>query len=75
MKAWEQHMKRLMMAAMILLLAMPEAFAAGTRTSTISDRTCGLSHEAMIAEQGGTLVHGTQAATPDSPIVPTVASC
>ena len=40
-------------AAMMTLLAAPDAFAAtGTWTGKISDSTCGLSHKATIAHGG-----------------------
>jgi hypothetical protein len=47
-------MKRLMIAAMITLLAAPGAFAASkTMTGKISDSMCGASHKAMAAQHGG----------------------
>src|ERR1700674_1878354 len=47
-------MKRIMIAAMITLFAVPEAFAASqTWTGKISDSMCGLSHRAMIEHGGG----------------------
>lgn len=47
-------MNRLMIVAVITLLAAPGAFAASkTMTGKISDSMCGASHKAMAAQHGG----------------------
>jgi hypothetical protein len=50
----DSQMKRLTIAAVIVLFAAPGAFAANrTLTGKISDSMCGLSHKAMIEHGGG----------------------